>query len=500
MAADGPGRPPPGLAGAAPAYRAAVLGPLFAEQKRHNRLYRAIDRAQAVMLAECGILERAEARLLLAGLDAVEPALGLEDRAEADGFEDLFFLREDALRRQVGAELAGRLHVGRSRNDIEATVFRLQLKARMAGAMRALLDLGATVLRVARREAATLILAYTHGQPAQPTTFGHYLAAFAEALLRDLARLEAALEDLDACPMGAAAITTTGFPVSRERMAELLGFARVQENSYGCIAAADQLAAAYAALRILFLGLGRLAQDLAFWTSFEVGQARVPDGFVQVSSIMPQKRNPLAIEHLRAMASLGGGHCETVLGALHNTPFADIVDAEAPTQAAGQAAFETAGRALPLLAALLEDLAIEHGRVRANIAASCATMTEVADSLVRLEGISFRQAHEVGALLARRLLAAGRGMEGLDGKLVEAAFAAVVGRPPKLAAEALAQLASPAHAIAVRERPGGPGPGALAAALERLEAALAGRAAGLARRLEATAAAERRLDAAAAAL
>jgi argininosuccinate lyase len=238
---------------------------------------------------------------MLAGLDAIEATLQLDGRADAAGFEDLFFLREDALRREIGAELAGRLHTGRSRNDLEATIFRLQLRARMVGTMAMVAELAATVLRIARHEAATPILAYTHGQPAQPTTYGHYLAAFAEVLIRDLARLERALDDLDASPMGAAAITTTGFPISRERVAELLGFARVQENSYGCIAAVDQLAAAYSALRILFLNIGRLTQDLAFWTSFEVGQARAPDGFVQVSSIMPQKRNPLAIEHLRTM-------------------------------------------------------------------------------------------------------------------------------------------------------------------------------------------------------
>ncbi len=498
--ADGPAPPPPGLACAAPAYRDAVLGPLFAGQKEHNHLYRAIDRAHAVMLGETGILPREPARRLLAGLDAIEDRLLLADRADAGGFEDLFFLREDALRAEVGAELAGRLHTGRSRNDLEATIFRLKLKARMADAMALTAALAGTVLRIARREAATPILAYTHGQPAQPTTYGHYLAAFAEVLLRDLARLARALEDLDACPMGAAAITTTGFPISRERVAELLGFARVQENSYGCIAAVDQMAAAYAALRLLFLNVGRLTQDLAFWTSFEVGQARAPDGFVQVSSIMPQKRNPLAVEHLRTMASLGGGHCETVIATLHNTPFADMVDAEGPTQAAGYAAFDMAARVLPLLSAFIDGMTIDTARVRANTDASCATMTEVADSLVRLEGISFREAHEIGALLARRLVADGRGMAGLDGSLVEAVFAEVIGRPPGLAAGELVQLARPEHGIAVRERTGGPGPASLAASLDALDAALATHEQGLARRSAAADDATKSVEAAASAL
>jgi argininosuccinate lyase len=498
--ADGSAHLTPGLASAAPAYREAVLGPLFAAQKHHNDLYRLIDRAHAVMLGETGILPRDEARRLLAGLDAIEATLHLDGRADAAGFEDLFFLREDALRREIGAELAGRLHTGRSRNDLEATIFRLQLRARMVGTMAMVAELAATVLRIARHEAATPILAYTHGQPAQPTTYGHYLAAFAEVLIRDLARLERALDDLDASPMGAAAITTTGFPISRERVAELLGFARVQENSYGCIAAVDQLAAAYSALRILFLNIGRLTQDLAFWTSFEVGQARAPDGFVQVSSIMPQKRNPLAIEHLRTMASLGGGHCETVLGALHNTPFADMVDAEGPTQAAGHAAFDMAGRVLPLLAAFLGGMTIGTDRVRANTDASCATMTEFADSLVRLEGIAFREAHEIGAMLAQLLVASGRGMAGLDGPVVSAVFAQVTGRAPRLDASDLARLVTPEHSIAVRERTGGPGQASLAASLGRLDEALAAIADRLTQREAAAAEAARLLDTASARL
>jgi argininosuccinate lyase len=491
--ADGPHHPPvqpSGLAGAAPAYRDAVLRPLFAAQKHHNDLYRRIDRAHAVMLAEQAILPRAEAIALLAGLDTIEATLDLAARDDAGGFEDLFFLREDALRRVVGGDLAGRLHTGRSRNDMEATIFRLQLKARMTRLMDLLSSLVGTVLRLARQHATTPILAYTHGQPAQPTTYGHYLAAFAEALLRDLARLGHAQRDLDACPMGAAAITTTGFPISRERVAELLGFASVQVNSYGCIAAADQLAAAYSALRILFLNIGRLTQDLAFWTSFEVGQARAPDGFVQISSIMPQKRNPLAIEHLRSMASLGFGHCGTVLGALHNTPFADMVDAEGPTQSAGLAGFDMADRVLPLLDALLDGLTIDADRVCANTDASCATMTELSDSLVRLEGIPFREAHDIGTALARRLVGTGRGMAALEGATVAEVFTAVVGRAPRLDLSALAELATPRHSIAVRDRTGGPGPQAMAQALATLEAMLAqgfaAQAAAAAREQEAT--------------
>ena len=151
--------------------------------------------------------------------------------------------------------------------------------------------------------------------------------------------------------MGAAAITTSGFGLDRARMAELLGFADVQENSYGCIAAADYATGVYAALKLVFIHAGRFVQDLNTWTGFEIGHLRVPDAFVQVSSIMPQKRNPVPVEHLRLMASLGAARCEAVLTAVHNTPFTDMNDSEGEVQIAGYDAFDTAHRLMALLPA-----------------------------------------------------------------------------------------------------------------------------------------------------
>jgi argininosuccinate lyase len=130
-------------------------------------------------------------------------------------------------------------------------------------------------------------------------------------LLRDNDRLVAARAALGLSSMGAAAITTTGFPIDRARVASLLGFAGVQENSYGCIAACDYVTGVYAALKVMFINIGRFVQDLNQWTGFETGHLHVPDGFVQISSIMPQKRNPVPIEHMRLIASLGAGHCDT---------------------------------------------------------------------------------------------------------------------------------------------------------------------------------------------
>ena len=177
----------------------------------------------------------------------------------------------------------------------------MALKERLAGCSTDLLGAIAALLEVAEANRATLVVAYTHGQPAQPTTYGHYLGAVIELLLRDVERLRQASRYPDLSSMGAAAITTSGFPLDRAAMAELLGFAGVQENAYGCIAADDYLTSVYGAVQLLFVHLGRFAQDLNAWTGFEVGHLHVPDAYVQVSSIMPQKRNPVAVEHLRLL-------------------------------------------------------------------------------------------------------------------------------------------------------------------------------------------------------
>jgi argininosuccinate lyase len=448
-----------------PVYKETVLRPLFDGAKTHHvASFRAIDRAHLVMLAETGILPRATAGRIARALDAIDAEID-PARLSYDGtVEDYFFLIEAELKKRLPADDAGRLHTGRSRNDIDHTLFKLALKPRldhMAGLLRALIT---ATLDLAEREKATLIVAYTHGQPAQPTTFGHYLSAAIEVMLRDHERLVQARALLDLSPMGAAAITTSGFPLDRARVAHLLGFSAPLQNSYGCIAAIDYLTATYSAVELVFLHLGRLIQDLQVWTAFEVGQLYVPNAFVQISSIMPQKRNPVPIEHLRHLSSQAMARARMVRDIVHNTPFTDMNDAEGETNEAGYQAFATGERVLSLLAALLPALQVDGRRVSENIRRSCITITELADTLVRSEGLSFRTAHEIAADVARAVVAA-------DGDLPRGGYAPFgeafrehAGREPQLDEAAFAEAVSPEHFVAVRERFGGPGPQALAAA------------------------------------
>ncbi len=364
----------------APVFKDAVLAPLFEGAKStFVDAFRRVDRAHCVMLAETGILKPDQAKAIARALAATETGLDLKNTQYTGEVEDLFFLIEHALKERLPADLAGRLHTGRSRNDIDHTLFKMVLKQRLDALLSKAAALARTLIDKAEAEKATIIVAYTHGQPAQPTTFGHYLGAAIEILLGDIERLQAARGVVDQCSMGAAAITTTGFPLNRARIAELLGFGAVRENSYGCIAAADYVTAPYSALKLMMIHLGRLIQDLQFWSSFEVGQLHVPDGYVQISSIMPQKRNPVPIEHARLLASLAAGRAETAIMTMHNTPFTDMNDSEGEVQGASHAAFTDAGRAIDLLAGLLRAARINADRVASNLDKSCATITELAD-------------------------------------------------------------------------------------------------------------------------
>jgi argininosuccinate lyase len=448
-----------------PVYKETVLRPLFDGAKTHHvDGFRRIDRAHLVMLAETGILDRGQASTIAGALEAIDRDVDPAGLVYTGEVEDYFFLIEKELKARLGPDVAGRLHTARSRNDIDHTLFKLGLKERIDALMVKARHLLKAMIDAAEREKATLIVAYTHGQPAQPTTFGHYLAAAIEVLIRDMERFAAAREIVDLSPMGAAAITTSGFPIDRQCVAELLGFSAPLRNSYSCIAAVDYTTATYSAIELMFLHLGRLIQDFQFWTSFEVGQIYVPNSLVQISSIMPQKRNPVPVEHMRHLASQTFGRARTVLDIMHNTPFTDMNDSEGETQGVGYEAFVSAGRVLDMLAAFVAQISINPDRVADNIRRSCITITELADSLVRIEGLSFREAHEIAATVAKAVVAAGGGLERDGyGPFLEA-FKKSTGREPSFGHEKFAEIVSPEHFVSVRARYGGPAPEPLAAA------------------------------------
>lgn len=449
-----------------PVYRETVLRPLFDGAKSHHvDGFRRIDRAHLVMLVETGILDLELAGKIAGALVAIDEEIDPSTLVYTGEVEDFFFLIEKELKARIGVDIAGRLHTARSRNDIDHTLFKLGLKERIDALMEKARKLLSAMIDAADRQKTTLIVAYTHGQPAQPTTFGHYLSAAIEILIRDMERFAEARKIVDLSPMGAAAITTSGFPIDRSRVARLLGFSGPLRNSYSCIASVDYTTATYSAIELMFLHLGRLIQDFQFWTSFEVGQIYVPNALVQISSIMPQKRNPVPIEHLRHLASQTFGRARTVLDVMHNTPFTDMNDSEGETQGMGYEAFASASRVLDLLTALIGQISIDPERVDQNIRRSCITITELADSLVRIEGLSFREAHEIAAATAKSVVAAKGSLTDDGYEPFLKAFEHLTGRKPSVDLAKFTEIVSPEHFVAVRGRFGGPAPEPMQAAL-----------------------------------
>ena len=438
-------------------YSEAVLAPDLEVYKEYfSESLHEINIAHCIMLSEQGLLNASETKSILQGLTSINSEKPYMD-VEFDGtFEDLFFLVERELGYRIGSEIAGKLHTGRSRNDMEHTMFRLQLRDRLTHLLKQYVSLLRQLIDRAERGVNEIVLLYTHGQPAQPSTLAHYLSAAIEFILNDIDRIKFAHNLVNMSPMGAAAITTSGFSLNRNRVAHLLGFPKIVENSYGAIANVDYITGSYSAIKLGCLHLGRFVQDLVTWTGFEVSQIKVPDGFVQISSIMPQKRNPVPLEHLRLKFSLAGGGADQIVNTMHNTPFADMNDSERETQATGFAVFDRLNKALPLLAGFVDSIEIDTASVSKRINQSMATITELADHLARTEGISFRLAHSVAHKLAYQALSLESSLDQLDFNVFVESFEEVVGVKPITNEKNFRKVCSPEHFISVRKIPGGP--------------------------------------------
>jgi argininosuccinate lyase len=475
----------------APEYVAQVLHENFEDAKAlFLSPLMAIHYAHLVMLADRGIVSAADARVLRQALDSI--SLSDVRAVTYDGtYEDLFFYVEGLLVQACGEDVAGRLHTARSRNDIDMTMYRMRQREFILALMEALQELRIALLELAERHRDTLFAAHTHTQPAQPSTIAHYLLGVSEQLERDAVRLRAAYACTNRNPLGSCAITGTGFPIDRTLTSELLGFDRPTGNTYGSIATVDYLLESVSASAVAVAGIGRFVQDMLLWCTMEFGYLRLADGFVQSSSIMPQKRNPVALEHARAIGSKAVGQASAILLAVHNTPFGDIVDTEDDLQPLVASMFRDAVRTVTLVAAAMKDASFDVARLEARAAEGGTTLTELADHLVRQHGLPFKTAHAIAA----RLMQTRR--ERPDAPLAEtlaAASADLLGTPLTYGEAELATIMSPRHFVEVRRTHGGPAPSETARAIAEARQALDGDAAWIAGIERALAAAETRLQ------
>ncbi len=454
-----------------PEYVRLVLNENFEDAKAQFLVpLMAINYAHLVMLVERGIVAREDGHAIREALDGI--ALDEIRQAAFDGTcEDLFFYLERLIADACGHDTAGRLHTARSRNDIDMTMYRMLQRDMVLDLVDRAQALRRVLIALADRHRTTVFAAHTHTQPAQPSTIAHYLLGVIEQLERDVTRLRAAFTTTNRNPLGACAITGTAFPIDRLRTSTLLGFDSPTGNTYGSIATVDYLLENIGAAAVLLAGLGRVVQDLLLWCTHEFGYLRLPDDFVQCSSIMPQKRNPVALEHARAIGSKALGQAGAILLTVHNTPFGDIVDTEDDLQPLVARMFTDASRAVALVAAAMEHAELDVAKLAERAAQGWITVTELADTLARDHDLPFRAGHEI----ASRLIAATRAQPGEPlAQVLRTVSKDVVGREIVYDESALATILSPVHFVEVRTTYGGPSPSetqrALAVATETLAA------------------------------
>jgi len=452
----------------APEYVTYVLNENFEDAKElFLSPLMAIHYSHLVMLASQGIVSAEDAHALRVALDSVSQA-NIRQVAFDGTCEDLFCYVERLIVQASSDDVAGRLHTARSRNDIDMTMYRMRQREFILGLMAATFELRQSLLNLVDRHRDTVFALHTHTQRAQPSTVAHYMLAVVEQLERDRLRLRGAWDRTNRNPLGACAITGTGFPIDRQLTSELLGFCGPTGNTYGSIATVDYMLESASAAGVLLAGLGRVVQDLLLWSTSEFDYVRLSDGFVQGSSIMPQKRNPVALEHARAIGSKALGQTQAILTSVHNTPFGDIVDTEDDLQPLVFSMFRDATRAVKLVAAAMRTAEFDAKRLEARAAEGWTTLTELADTLVRDHGLPFRTAHAICA----RLIAADQREPGRPlSELVADASAGLVGAPLKYSDAQLAQILSPRHFVNVRRTLGGPAPEetARAASVSRAE-------------------------------
>jgi argininosuccinate lyase len=358
------------------------------------------SKAHAAMLAKAGILTAKDAAEIAAGLDTIASDIAAGAFEWSSALEDVHMNIESRLKTLIG-EPAGRLHTARSRNDQVATDFKLYLRSRLDGAGIALAQLQRALAEKALAQADTVMPGYTHLQTAQPVTFGHHLMAYVEMFARDRSRFADARARMNECPLGAAALAGTGYPIDREMTAKALGFDRPTANSLDSVADRDFALETLAAATICAVHISRLAEEIVLWCSAEFGFVKLTDAFTTGSSIMPQKRNPDAAELSRAKIGRIAGAFQGLVLVMKGLPLAYSKDMQEDKEPTFEA-LDTLELMLAAMTGMIADLQPQAETMKRAAMRGFSTATDLADWLVREAGVPFRDAHHItGRVVAK---------------------------------------------------------------------------------------------------
>jgi len=349
--------------------------------------------AHATMLAKQGIISGEDKDKIVEGLNTILSEIEAGRFEFSRKLEDIHMNIEARLATLIGPA-AGRLHTARSRNDQVALDFRLWVKEELVKTDAALTDLITALLDKAEEHADTVMPGFTHLQTAQPVTFGHHCMAYVEMFGRDRSRVRHAIDHMDECPIGAAALAGTGFKIDRHMTAEALGFRSQTRNSIDTVSDRDFALEFLSVASICAVHLSRFAEEIVIWSTPQFGFIRLSDAFSTGSSIMPQKKNPDAAELVRAKTGRINGSLVALLTIMKGLPLAYSKDMQEDKEQVFDAA-ENLELAVAAMAGMVRDMTVRVDRMRAAAGSGFSTATDLADWLVREAGLPFRDAHHV---------------------------------------------------------------------------------------------------------
>ncbi len=412
--------------------------------------------AHAEMLCHVGVLTSADVADIKRGMAMITDEISRGDFVWDLAREDVHMNIESRLIALIG-EAGKRLHTGRSRNDQVATDIRLWLRGEIDLLVSLLREMQRALVTMAEQHHSTIMPGFTHLQVAQPVTFGHHLMAYVEMFARDEARLRDCRARVNRCPLGAAALAGTSYPIDREMVARTLGFDGVCENSLDAVSDRDFAIEFVSAAAIIMTHLSRFSEELIIWMSQSVAFIDLPDRFCYSSSIMPQKKNPDVPELVRGKTGRVNGHLVALLTLMKGQPLAYNKD----NQEDKEPLFDTVDTlrdSLTIMADLAANIVVKKDNMRLAVMKGFATATDLADYLVK-KGMAFRDAHEAVATAVRIAGESKRGLEQLS--------LAELQQFSPLIADDVYHLLTPEGSAALRDHIGGTAPAQVAAAIAR---------------------------------
>ena len=436
--------------------------------KRSYQIYLDINKAHVLMLMKQGIVTEDVGRQILE-VNQEMSAMGWQKFKFDPELEDTYFNLEAYLIKKVGLEVGGQQHTARSRNDLLASVYRIATRNAFLDLCHRYVETRRTLLSLARRTTDAVMSGYTHLQPSEPITFGHYCSAILSAMERDYDRFSNVWKSMNRCPLGGCAMGSTTFKIDRDYTCRLLGFDKPIENSLDCVSNCDYILELISTLTIAAGTFSRLCTDLYTWATPEYGYVEVSDSVAICSSIMPQKKNPITLEFVRAQSA----HMESLFvgawGAVKNTPYTHTVDNNACVPHYIWPSFNEFIGELRLLNVTLGTLNVKKPRMLKMAASNFCTVTELANTLVRKDGISFRAAHEIVALVVDKQLKADKTADQIDSRVVDEASEELFGKAVGLSDEEIRLALDPTRSVYARVQKGGSAPSEASRQLNLIE-------------------------------